>query len=198
MQTDTFEERAEAYALLARVFASEPDADAVEAFARFDWASFLGEDVAFAFEEDYERVAAENRAEFARMFLGPKKLPAPPYESAYRSGARCMWGPQTSEVREAYEAAGIRRDGSLNEPDDFVGFELQFASSLLTAARLAEEAGDGDARAFALERYREFLDGHLGRWIPAFCNDILAAGPAPFMAACARALKLTVETEARL
>lgn len=196
MSDRSFESRSKAYELLASAFTAEPDADAVRDFYSFDWGSLLGADCPLEEPDDCAAVASENRSEFARMFLGPKKRIAPPYESVYRSGVRRMGGCHAEDVRRCYEEAGVRRDGSVREPDDFVGFELQFASYLLAAASLAAESGDEDLLTESLKRYEEFLVYHLARWIPSFCDDILHADPKPFLALCARMLEAVVEYEA--
>ena len=142
-----------------------------------------------------EAVARKNRGEFARMFLGPKKLIAPPYESAYRSASSRIWGTQSAELRSFYRNVGICRDGSVNEPDDFIGFELQCAGYLLTAAQHARKAGRKDLCIFVLEQYHRLLFDHLTQWVPAFCEDVLNAEPDPFMAACARTLQAMIQRE---
>lgn len=195
MQAQHLGERAEAYAVLSRAFSSEPDAAAVSAFIGFDWDLLLGHSPLAGLFEDSEATSPRNRSEFGRMFLGPKKLIAPPYESVYRSGTRRMGGEHADRMRDLYLSSGIRRDGSTNEPDDFIGFELQFACYLLTAAHMAYESGDESSLEFALQRYHELLFDHLVIWVPAFCEDILDAEPLPFMAACARALAALVKLE---
>lgn len=195
MEPMNLEARVVAYGLLSRLFISEPNGEAVCAFSDFEWEPLLGIRSFDPHSVDFDTIALENRSEFARMFLGPKKLVAPPYESVYRSGSRQMNGSYTRAVRECYDALGIRRDGTISEPDDFVGFELQFCSYLLTIAQAAKESGDEESFVEADERYENFFYEHIASWIPAFCDDILDAEPLPLMAACALTLKTFVDLE---
>lgn len=197
MENDRLDMRAEAFGVVSRMFASEPDMQAVDAFLSFDWHSVLETPPSFAALEhcDREAIARENRVEFARLFLGPKKRIAPPYESVYRSGPRHMHGSEARELKAFYQEVGIVQDGTVNEPDDFIGFELQCACYLLTAAMLAHASGDEELRSSVLECYEHLLLRHLAAWIPAFCQDILDARPLPLMAACAQTLDLLVEFE---
>ena len=196
MPSQLLEKRSSAYGLLACVFTTEPDTDVVREFYTFDWDSVFGGNCPLESPDDYTAIAAENRSQFARMFLGPKKRVAPPYESTYRSGLRRMGGHYTEDVRRCYQDAGIQRDGSIKEPDDFVGFELQFACCLLAAASLAVEMGDEVSFAESMQRYEDFLRYHLICWIPAFCDDILYSDPKPFLGLCAEILRRMVVREA--
>ncbi|MDL0089814.1 TorD/DmsD family molecular chaperone [Campylobacter gastrosuis] len=67
------------------------------------------------------------RYEFNRLFVGPRRPKALPYESTYFD-YKNMFGTQTFEVRAFYKRAGLRVDDEQFDkfPDDYIGFELQY------------------------------------------------------------------------
>lgn len=117
--------------------------------------------------------------EYHRLFVGPGSLPAPPYESVYREGWRVM-GETTLEARRQYDAAGYALDPSFSELPDHVVAELAFMALLAGEEAEAWEAEDAAAALTWLERERAFLDDHLTRWLPAFCDRLLAVTDVPF------------------
>ncbi|MBI4240320.1 MAG: molecular chaperone TorD family protein [Candidatus Rokubacteria bacterium] len=113
-------------------------------------------------------------SEYHRLFVGPGELPAPPYESVYREGWRVM-GETTLDVQSAYEEAGYALDPSFKELPDHVAAELAFMGLLTEEEAKAWKAGDASVALSWLERERAFLDDHLTRWLPAFCDRLLAS-----------------------
>lgn len=53
-------------------------------------------------------------------------MPAPPYESCYRSPERVLPQASALEVREQYRNAGLAVKRLNREPDDHIGLELEF------------------------------------------------------------------------
>lgn len=126
--------------------------------------------------------------EYHRLFVGPAQLPAPPYESVYREGWRVM-GETTLDVKRQYEEAGYALAPSFTELPDHVTAELAFMALLAEEEARAWEAGDVSAALSWLEREKAFLGDHLTRWVPAFCERLLASTDAPFYRRLAVALR---------
>lgn len=105
------------------------------------------------------------KADYQQLFIGPGHLPAPPWESVYRSDERIIFDWPTLEVREEYRKMGLAVTRT-NEPDDHMGLELLFM------ALLAERQAGGDEGAAAAQN--AFLKEHLLTWAPAFCADVVA------------------------
>lgn len=101
--------------------------------------------------------------EYTRLFVGPGSLPAPPWESVYRTEERLLFDWPTLEVRQAYQQVGlaVSRPG---EPDDHIGLELLFMALLCERAAAGDEA--------AAEAQRRFLQEHLLQWAPVFASDL--------------------------
>lgn len=163
--------RAEAYRRIAAMFVREPCAREIESFLRFPWREVARIETAEVDGLDFEAIASENRSEFARMFLGPKALVAPPYESSYASlDSRIA-------VSRFYGEVGLSRDGSIKEPEDFLGFELQCAMHLLNVASLARSADEKEAESEAISYYESFLETHLAKWVHLFSDRVRKGSP---------------------
>jgi len=111
--------------------------------------------------------------EFTRLFLGPGRPVAHPYESVVREG-RTM-GETTLDVRRRLTAEGVAPNGC--SLPDHVGIELAFMAYLAAREALAWEAGEDDVARGLLQKQEAFLREHLGAWLPQFSRRILAGRP---------------------
>ena len=97
-------------------------------------------------------------AAHARLFVGPLRLDAPPWASAYLEPDGQLMGAASTYARRAYLDAGLDTTTRVEAPDH-VAFELEFMYYL--AYREAETA---DAAWF--DRQVRFWREHLGVWLP--------------------------------
>lgn len=119
-----------------------------------------------------EKELEELHWDYSRLFIGPYKLPCPPWESVYTSPNRLMMQSAHDEVLEAYR----EMDLAVNNPGilpDHIGMELNFAA--LLAEKIHSDPG-GKARAVALK----FWASHLKNWIPQFTADLEKSASSPF------------------
>lgn len=115
--------------------------------------------------------------EFTRLFEGPGKLPAPPWESVYRSEGELLFQESTLAVRQAYREAGFKAAAYPREADDQVATELSFMAALIDEAATALDAGDlSRAHAF-LTAQKKFLAQHLNEWLPTFAERLNTQAP---------------------
>lgn len=110
--------------------------------------------------------------EYNRLFVGPGKLLAPPYEGAYRNAERLLMQEETMAVRTFYRRCGVavKRESAI--PDDHLGFELEFVSYLLFHMIRSDKNPDVRKRLQGL--YGEFFRQHLCQWVYLHCQDVLA------------------------
>ena len=109
------------------------------------------------------------RVDYTRLFTGPDRVLAPPWESVYYSEERLVFNAQTSQVRAWYQRFQLEVEKRFQEPDDHIGLELAFIAHL---ARLALGALDRDDQATfeaVVAAQREFLSKHLLNWAPDWC-----------------------------
>lgn len=191
--------RLEAYDLLTHTFLQEPTPPFVAVLAQRDVAGrwpFLGLDPAMDAAlgvvsvyllgtganhsgSDYrdttpDEICTTLRRDYTRLFVGPGRPLAPPWESIYTDAERLHFAEDTLRVRAAYRQHGWQVTNLGREPDDHLGFELDFVRRLCaTAIERADEGQWSDLSAI-LEDQRAFLDGHLLRWVPAWAFDVSA------------------------
>ncbi|MBI5710863.1 MAG: molecular chaperone TorD family protein [Candidatus Eisenbacteria bacterium] len=137
----------------------------------------------------------EARREHLRLFVGPYHVPAPPYESVYRSPQRLVMQEPAHAVRRAYAEAGVAVERLGEIPDDHLACELEFAGLLLAHAAVSGGPGAPDGRD-AMERHRLFLTEHLLAWTPDLHRDIARAAPGGLYAAIAAFLVAFLRSEA--
>lgn len=146
-------------------------------------------------EEAAERLLQDARVEqeYHRLFLGPTKPIAPPFESVYVDGR--AFGPSTAAFLEDLESFGLQPVGEFRLPSDHIAVELEFLVFLLRQTEQAlTEGRHGEASEWS-ERARSFVEGHLERWLPAFLARLEAAAPespyTAFVRAAARLIGLS-------
>ena len=114
------------------------------------------------------------RGDFTRLFVGPGKVLAVPWESAQLHLERPIFQEETLQVRNWYRRFGLEAAKLYNEPDDHIGLELAFLAHLAQRGLAALAEGDQARLAAVLEAQRQFLAAHPLRWIPAWCDQVEA------------------------
>ncbi|MCL7488708.1 MAG: molecular chaperone TorD family protein [Desulfobulbaceae bacterium] len=112
----------------------------------------------------------ELKVEYARLFVGPFELVAPPYGSVYLEEKKRLMGDSTVAVQKMYQEAGLSLD--VKEAPDHIALELEFMHYLCLAE---SEAGAKRQRKEAQRLNKmqtEFMTRLLGPWIPPFCENI--------------------------
>jgi len=128
--------------------------------------------------------------EYNRLFIGPDKVLAAPYESVYRNSQRLMMQQETLRVRRFYNILGLGCAAVGNQPDDHLGLELECMSYLLY--RMLQE---NELRDVLIEYYREFLDNHVLTWVFNHCEDVLNNSKTQLCGGMAMLLKGMLEIE---
>ena len=131
-------------------------------------------------DSDSEKQLADLLWEYTRLFIGPYKLPCPPWESVYTSGKRLMLQEAYDEVRDLYSEVGLKIDHP-NIMPDHIGTELNFLAVLYIKI-----SDDHEKRPYYKDIAKRFLDEHLKRWIPQFTLDMEEAANIKFYKALAK------------
>jgi TorA maturation chaperone TorD len=131
---------------------------ALQAFAAAN-AGGLSEETFAALKKDYQR-----------LFVGPGHLPAPPWESVYRSREHLVFEKETLEVRRWYARYGLQAPKLNKEPDDHIGLEFAFLLHLTTLA--LQNQTDQGACAALLQAQSAFIEEHLVQWAPSFFQAV--------------------------
>jgi len=161
---DDESERIELYRLFARLFIKEPDAETLSAL----------KDI---FSMKFNETSNELGDEFALFFSGASGHFLP-YESLYNypmGDKPRLWGKTTEEVQAFYSAAGLMIDQQIDLLPDHLAAELLFMSYLIEAA---------------LKEYQKiFLEEHLLKWVPLYCDELQRRAGTTFYRAVANLLK---------
>ncbi len=151
------------------------------------YASSMGEELESL--EDLDSL----KVDYARLFVGPYKLSAPPYGSVYLEGERKIMGISTDAVRDAYREAGLDVAEDFHDLPDHIAAELEFMYFLICREVERALASDLQGTLAYLERQRHFLASHLGGWVASFARDVEASAEKGFYRNLVRCTRLFVE-----
>lgn len=115
---------------------------------------------------------ADLRRDYSRLFSGPDRLLAPPWESVYLSREHLLFEEETMAVRRFYNRFDVQAPNLNKEPDDHVALELAFMAHLCTLGLSAIDEGNIKTLETNLQAQRDFLSEHLLRWGPLFCQRV--------------------------
>jgi TorA maturation chaperone TorD len=181
--------------LLSNIYLCKPTKKAIES-----WKVILSEDgpdFLLGLKESIGEIDSSSEQEiedvlweYTRLFIGPYKLPCPPWESAYTSAKRLMMQEAYDEVLSFYKEAGLKIDN----PDvmaDHIGAELNFLAILLQ--KMSQEP---EKNLYYMDMAKRFLNEHLVRWAPQFTLDMEEATDSKFYEALAQVTRnLIIELE---
>lgn len=159
-------------------FGSDEVRAAAEACARFA-EGLEGEDPA----KSIEGVSVE----YTKLFVGPPKPAAPPWETMYRSdNVTVGFGDPTFEMRGLLREAGLQLSNENNQYEDHMGIELLYLSTLCQRVADLIEAGEGDEADELAIQVRDFASDHPLAWADAFAGRIEDAFPGGYFSCVIR------------
>jgi TorA maturation chaperone TorD len=126
----------------------------------------------------------ELRADYTRLFVGPGKIIAPPWESAQVDEERLTFQEETLAVRAWYARFGLQVVRLYSEPDDHVGLELAFLAHMTQLALAAENDPARQREILAAER--AFVAEHVQKWVPGWCAQVVGQARTDFYRGVAR------------
>ena len=161
-------ERADLYKLLATFFLQAPTSDALAEFSGIE--GIKVEESAHDIWHDFHNLFVHNKV--------------PLYESFYNYPAGEIpkqWGMAAMDVQRIYESAGLTMEEELQIFPDHISTELLFMSYLVENGRINEQSA--------------FIEGHLVRWVPIFCDEVLEHAQTGFYKQIAILLKELVSSD---
>lgn len=174
--------------LLSSIYLCKPSKEAIE-----NWRALFAEDTTIFLQDlknatdkidtNSEKQLEDLLWEYTRLFIGPYRLPCPPWESVYTSPKKLMMQEAAAEVQNIYRATGL----TINTSDimhDHIGAELNFLSILFLRIN-TEVGGKNDYIKIA----EKFLNEHLMKWVPQFTCNMEEAADSLFYKALARATR---------
>ncbi|MFZ5558403.1 MAG: TorD/DmsD family molecular chaperone [Pseudomonadota bacterium] len=134
--------------------------------------------------------------DYTRLFLGPSRVMAKPYGSAWLDTLALMMGDSTLSVTDLYREGGFEIDESFHELPDHIAAELEFLYLLIFRENRARRDGDAERLDAAADLKRRFLDRHLGAWVGPFAAAVKAGAETDFYRALAELTERFVRREA--
>jgi len=176
------------YRLLQRIYADEPNSELMEIVTNDHTQEALGlileQEPEFegyldllikvreAMKKDPEGTLDKLKSEYTYLFIGPNKLPAPPWESVYVTKERLIFQESTLKVRQAYLEYKFLPKNYPHEADDHLALELDFMAHLAGLAGEKFEEGKVEEAKKVLLDQKNFLEKHLLVWIGDFAEQI--------------------------
>ena len=137
----------------------------------------------------------ELKLDFARLFVGPYQLFAPPYGSVYLDGSRQVMGPSTFDVIERYRRGGLALSEDFHDAPDHIAVELEFLY-FLAVKEIQATGEDNHHAALEAEAMRnDFIRRHLGAWFAQFTKEVEENARTDFYRGLARCTSLFIESE---
>lgn len=124
--------------------------------------------------------------DYNRLFIGPNRLLASPYESSYRNYEKTVMQGETLKVRNFYHHEGLQVAEEGLIPDDHLQFELEFICHLLL---MSNEDPDKN------EVLKLFLDKHLLVWCHQHYEQIVEHSQNPITLGMGYVLKALLDYE---
>jgi TorA maturation chaperone TorD len=130
------------------------------------------------FNEEWTKLQqplTEWRGEFTRLFIGPERLPSPPYEACYRERLEdgsfgYLLGETTIAVKNLYLEAGL--EVSPPQMPDHISAELE-GMALFTRMEVEAWEKENKSSVLAAQQFAQrLLEEHLAHWVPALCQDV--------------------------
>lgn len=173
--------RAYVFSALHRLLGSEPTKELLDAVSSEDSLAALA-----LFEGDSEAAGKLKavlascrdldvdavRSEYTRLFLGPDKLIAPPWESCYTAKERALFQESTLHVRSWYQQYSYVPAGYPSHPDDHISLMMHFLALTTERAKACFEQELLCGYKSLLEGQKLFAKNHILNWMDAYCADM--------------------------
>ncbi|WP_350454055.1 TorD/DmsD family molecular chaperone [Slackia heliotrinireducens] len=117
-------------------------------------------------EEGMHQLMDQLQSEFTRLYVGPEKLPAQPFETPYAMREFTLFSRNTLAVRAAFHAQGYAAVRELHVPDDHIGTMCDFMARMGSRALVALREGDvREFRTLVVDQ-ASFAATHMANWLP--------------------------------
>ena len=195
-------QRGSIYGLLATVYRREMTSDLLHQIKDPQFLgvlSDLGIELNNGFFRKPDKELLEDLAvEYTRLFLGPGKHISP-HESVHhkKEGTQSgqLWGESTAEVKKIVEASGLEYKTEYTGLPDHISVELEFMQHVVMREEQAWKDDDKETALLCQENGKKFVDEHLFRWIPKFCEEVITEADLPFYREMARLTRTFIEFE---
>ena len=185
------EGRSKLYGFLSSLYLQIPDADLVNSLLSNQSSQILNilssgpelsnemtqglgemrEFIEKAKEISKNKLQEELAVDWTKLFRGvkPGYGPRPPLESIYLDSPT-ETGDVMSEIADEYSRAEANLNPRTADRPDYIGMELDFLRLLTEKEALMWKSGNREYAVRYLRQQKSFLDQHVMRWVPSFCD----------------------------
>ena len=201
-RTAVARQRSNIYGLLATVFRQEVTSDLLKQIKNPQFLGVLS-DLGVQWKDDFSQksegeLLEDLAVEYARLFLGPGRHISP-HESVHnqREDGQWgqLWGKSTVEVRKFIETAGFSYHSEFKGMPDHITAELEFMERVAQREEQAWVEDDEEAALYCQKIEKRFIEEHLVKWIPQFCDKVTEEADLPFYRDMAKMTKNFIEFE---
>ncbi len=199
---ETARQRSNIYGFLSLIYGSEAGRTLLQRIKEPEFFSELS-DMGINFEDDFiqkpeDELLEELAVEYTRLFLGPGKHISP-HESVHHKRDDgdwgTLWGADTVEIKKFIAASGLEYCSGFTGLPDHISVELEFMQKAVSREAQAREEDDNDGALYCLRIQKKFIDEHIMKWIPVFCDKVVAEAKLSFYKEMARLTKYFLEFE---
>lgn len=199
---DTARQRCNVYGLLAIAYREEPTSGFLGQIKDPEFQKALSSagvkiDDEF-FKQPEEKLLEDLAVEYARLFLGPARH-IPPHESVHHERDDgdwgMLWGKDTVLVKKFIESAGFEYKADYNGLPDSISAELEFMQQVTKRETQAWDEDDCNGALYCLKIGKKFIDEHLAKWIPIFCDKVISKAELSLYREMAKLTKGFIELE---
>ncbi len=199
---DTTKQRSNTYGFLALLYRAEITENMLKQIkAPMFLAALSGMGVAL--EDDIlqrpeSKLIEDLAVEYARLFIGPGKHISP-HESVHHKRDDGdwgqLWGADTVAVKKFIESTGLKYNLEYSGLPDDISVELEFMSEVIKREAAAWKDNDREGAVYCLKIEKKFIEEHLAKWVPSFCDKIIAQAEPSFYREIAELTKSFIELE---
>ena len=195
-------QRGSIYGFLARVFRKEVSPDMLARIKAPEFREVLSDmkvklgDEFFSGPDD--ELIEDLAVEYTRLFLGPGRHISPHESIHYERDDGdwgSHWGASTVEVKKFVESLGLEYKETDRSIPDHISVELELMQKVIEKEKQAWSDTSGKDALHYLKIEKMFMEDHIMKWIPLFCDKVVADAELSFYREMAELTKSFLQTD---
>ena len=199
---ETATRRSNIYGLLTLIFRTEITKQVLQQIKEPEFLSALS-NMGARLDDDFlqkneDELIEDLAVEYSGLFIGPDKHISP-HESIHHDTGDGdwgqLWGRSTVEIKKFIEAAGLEFRPEYAGMPDHISVEFEFMRQAAKREAQAREEDDSDGTLYCLKMEKMFIEEHLMKWVPVFCDKVIESAGHFFYREIAKVTKRFMEFE---
>ena len=195
-------QRGSIYGFLARVFRKELTPDMLARIKAPEFREVLSDmkvklgDEFFSGPDD--KLIEDLAVEYTRLFLGPGRHISPHESIHYERDDGdwgTHWGASTVEVKKFVESLGLEYKETDRSIPDHISVELELMQKVIEKEKQEWSDTSGKDALHYLKIEKMFMDDHIMKWVPLFCDKVIADAELSFYREMAELTRSFIQTD---